>query len=117
MSRERLEEIERLLRVAEQDVSALNEQIDFLKEQIASLRRERELLRPSLIKETPAPYSSPAVSHQSSEDEKIRLFRSLFRGREDVYARRFESRQTGKSGYQPACKNEWVAVFSDGGPS
>lgn len=36
------------------------------------------------------------------------LFRSLFRGRDDVYARRFESRRTGKSGYAPACANEWV---------
>ncbi|MCC7241587.1 MAG: hypothetical protein IT180_06655 [Acidobacteria bacterium] len=40
---------------------------------------------------------------------KIALFRSLFRGREDVYPpRRFESRKTGKSGYAPACANEWV---------
>ena len=40
--------------------------------------------------------------------EKIALFRSLFRGREDVFAKRFESKRTGKSGYQPACANEWV---------
>ena len=39
---------------------------------------------------------------------KIALFRSLFRGREDVYPRRFESRKTGKAGYAPACANEWV---------
>ena len=37
----------------------------------------------------------------------MRLFRSLFRGREDVFARRWESRRTGKSGYSPACANEW----------
>ncbi len=36
------------------------------------------------------------------------MFRALFRGRADVYARRFESRKTGKSGYAPACANEWV---------
>ncbi len=41
-------------------------------------------------------------------EAKIALFRSLFRGREDVYARRFESGKTGKSGYAPACANEWV---------
>src|SRR5437867_5720994 len=52
---------------------------------------------------------SPPLVHQlSSPDEKIALFRSLFRGREDVYPRRFESRKTGKSGYAPACANEWV---------
>jgi superfamily II DNA or RNA helicase/very-short-patch-repair endonuclease len=48
------------------------------------------------------------VNHHSPASEKISLFRSLFRGREDVWARRFESRRTGKSGYAPACANEWV---------
>ena len=49
-----------------------------------------------------------AISQQSSPSAKIALFRSLFRGREDVYPLRFESRKTGRSGYQPACGNEWV---------
>lgn len=48
------------------------------------------------------------VNHFSSSEAKIALFRSLFRGRDDVYPRRFESRKTGKAGYSPACANEWV---------
>ena len=48
------------------------------------------------------------VTNRSSPGAKIELFRSLFRGREDVYARRFESRKTNKAGYAPACANEWV---------
>jgi len=48
------------------------------------------------------------VDHRSPPEAKIALFRSLFRGREDVYPRRFESRKTGKAGYQPACANEWI---------
>ena len=48
------------------------------------------------------------VHLQSTSQAKIALFRFLFRGREDVYARRFESRKTGKSGYAPACANEWI---------
>ena len=48
------------------------------------------------------------VGQQSAPAAKIALFRSLFRGREDVYPCRFESRRTGKSGYAPACANEWV---------
>jgi len=51
---------------------------------------------------------SRAVDRTSSSEDKIALFRSLFRGREDVYPRRFESRKTGRSGYAPACANEWV---------
>jgi hypothetical protein len=48
------------------------------------------------------------VTQSSPANAKIALFRSLFRGREDVYPRRFESRKTGKSGYMPACAHEWV---------
>jgi len=44
----------------------------------------------------------------SPPDEKIACFRSLFRGRTDVYPQRFESRRTGRAGYSPACSNEWV---------
>jgi hypothetical protein len=51
---------------------------------------------------------SGPVDQKSSSQAKIALFRSLFRGRDDVYPRRFESRKTGKSGYAPACANEWV---------
>lgn len=39
----------------------------------------------------------------SPSKDKIKLFRSLFRGREDVCPRRFESMKTVKSGYQPSC--------------
>src|SRR5580704_6035284 len=49
-----------------------------------------------------------SVNHRSPVKDKIALFRALFRGREDVYPRRFESRKTGKSGYAPACGNEWI---------
>jgi superfamily II DNA or RNA helicase/very-short-patch-repair endonuclease len=52
--------------------------------------------------------NDPAITSRSSPENKIRFFRSLFRGREDIYPRRFESRKTGRAGYQPACGNEWV---------
>jgi hypothetical protein len=48
------------------------------------------------------------IDHRSPPEAKIALFRAIFRGREDVYPRRFESRRTGKTGYQPACANEWI---------
>jgi hypothetical protein len=46
------------------------------------------------------------VNNHSSPAAKIALFRSLFRGREEIYPRRFESRKTGKSGYQPALSRQ-----------
>ena len=48
------------------------------------------------------------VNQSAAPEAKIALFRSLFRGRQDVYPRRFENRRTGKTGYAPACGNEWV---------
>lgn len=42
-----------------------------------------------------------------SLEEKVNLFRSLFQGRQDVFARRWFSPTSGKSGYQPLCSREW----------
>jgi superfamily II DNA or RNA helicase len=58
--------------------------------------------------ETTRRAASGPVTHESAPDAKIALFLSLFRGRLDVYPLRFESRTTGRSGYSPACANEWV---------
>jgi hypothetical protein len=49
----------------------------------------------------------------SPPESKVVLFRSLFRGRDDVYARRFESRKANRPGYRPACGNEWDRVLCD----
>ena len=52
-------------------------------------------------------FSDPTVTQSSSTNEKIGLFMSLFRGREDVYAKRWYSVKTEKSGYSPfACLPE-----------
>lgn len=60
-----------------------------------------------------APQPTSAISEPEpsrlSTAEKVALFRRLFRGRTDVYPIRWESKTTGKSGYTPACANEWRA--------
>jgi superfamily II DNA or RNA helicase len=56
----------------------------------------------------------PTVAPQHiklSPEEKVGLFRGLFRGREDVFARRWYSKTSGKSGYQPVCANEWISTL------
>jgi hypothetical protein len=55
------------------------------------------------------PATPPAESSRLSTEEKVALFRQLFRGRTDVYSVRWESKTTGRSGYAPACANEWRA--------
>ncbi|MGN0206479.1 MAG: TOTE conflict system archaeo-eukaryotic primase domain-containing protein, partial [Muribaculaceae bacterium] len=45
--------------------------------------------------------------------EKVALFQGLFKGREDVFAKRWYSDATKKSGYQPVCEREWDRVLCD----
>lgn len=61
---------------------------------------------------TDAPAQRPTLTPQSSA-EKIALFRTLFRGRDDVYPVRFVSTRTGKPGYAPACANKFVRGVCD----
>ena len=49
----------------------------------------------------------PGTDSNSSSGEKIKLFRALFRGREDVYAVFWFNERTGKKGYSPACEDPW----------
>jgi superfamily II DNA or RNA helicase len=68
--------------------------------------------QPTLTAPTPAPLPAPAAQALQatlSTAEKVALFRRLFRGRTDVYPVRWESKTSGKSGYAPACANEWRA--------
>ena len=60
------------------------------------------------------PSSKPLVPSVSlSLQEKVELFQSLFKGREDVFAKRWYSETTKKSGYQPVCVREWNREFCD----
>jgi len=58
----------------------------------------------------PSTVSAPAHA-ELSVPEKITLFRSLFRGREDVYAVQW-ARPDGNVSYSPACLRDWKALRS-----
>jgi superfamily II DNA or RNA helicase len=85
------------------------------RDRLAALQAENERLAALLdshgIQWRQPPSPQPGVrepeSANLSTDEKIALFRRLFRGRVDVYPVRWESKTSGKSGYAPACGNEW----------
>ena len=47
------------------------------------------------------------INSTSNSTSKIRLFMSLFKGRKDVYARRWENKNKRTSGYAPVCLNQW----------
>lgn len=47
------------------------------------------------------------VNNLSDPKDKIALFMTLFKGRDDVFAKRWENKKKGTSGYSPVCLNEW----------
>ena len=54
--------------------------------------------------------TAATVTSKSGPNEKVKLFRSLFHGREEVYAVRWEGRN-GKTGYSPAYRKTWSNSF------
>ena len=77
-------------------------------------RRPRLEQSPSHVKEKPP--SSATVTVDSRPEVKVSLFKDLFRGRDDVYAVRWEGKN-GKTGYSPAGDKEWDKTpSSDRGP-
>ena len=74
------------------------------------IQKERESVQPF---STPPANGASAVNSKSSPEEKVRLFRNLFRGRDDVYAVRWEERNNGKAGYSPACRRVWGVPHSE----
>jgi len=47
------------------------------------------------------------INNLSDSKEKIKLYMSLFKGRDDVFAKRWENKKKGTAGYSPFCLNEW----------
>ena len=75
---------------------------------LAELRRQQETRQICRERSCQEP-AQAAVTMKSSAAEKIAVFRGVFRGREDVFPRRWDNPKTGKSGYSPACDNEWIS--------
>jgi hypothetical protein len=90
-----------------------------LQKRLAELDRERASVlsaieqlqhrRSAEVQATPSSQNMDIAGTTTlSNADKITLYRSLFRGRDDVFPRRWENPKAGKAGYAPACNNEWV---------
>ena len=77
-----------------------------LHDKLAGLHRQPSLF-PDVDPSLPV-ISRPGVTGELSTADKVALFRSLFVGRTDVFPKRWQNQKTNKSGYAPACANEWV---------
>jgi hypothetical protein len=90
--------------------------LEALRKKCRELEEENERLRILLAEHgvVPSPCRATqsvepaAIKSSLSTPEKIALFRSLFRGREDVYAQRWVS-PDGRTGYSPRTARDWQA--------
>lgn len=83
-----------------------------LAEQAEFLRRDANSLLFSPPSASPA-LASPTSSRSFTPEQKVALFLTLFACRTDVYPRRWENPKTGRAGYSPACRHEWVRHVCD----
>src|SRR2546422_7712764 len=79
-----------------------------LEESRTALESLRTVLAAGRLPPPTAPVVIPSRTAPVTSSEKVALFRSMFRGREDVYPNLGTNAKTGRKGYAPACANEWV---------
>jgi hypothetical protein len=104
--RTRRETIQNAIAQEEARLGRLEAERTHARSQLAALRAELAELGAAAL-----PPAIPDVP--KTPEEKVQLFRSLFRGRADVFPTRFVSRRTGKAGYAPACRNKFVPGVCD----
>ena len=85
-------------------LTALNAERADLESRLTRLRAREANRRATDTERSP----TARVTGASPPAAKIALFHSLFRGRDDVFPKRWSNPKSGKSGYSPACANEWV---------
>jgi hypothetical protein len=90
------------------DIASICARLAELEAERGVLNAQLESLRSQQSQEAVRGHSIALITADSTAAEKITLFRRLFAGRPDVFPMRWENRNTGKSGYAPACANEWV---------
>src|SRR5260370_866417 len=79
---------------------------DEVRARIESLRSELTCVTAAASLSPRLPLAVDCKPPRTTAD-KLQLFRSLFRGRGDMFPLRFVSKKTGKAGYAPACFNKW----------
>lgn len=92
----------------EEEIAAVRRDLAALETQRRRLVDRLSHLQKAVRKPTTSEPVKPAVTNASSAMEKVALFRRLFGGRTDVFPARWDNQKSGKSGYAPACSNEWI---------
>lgn len=97
-----------MIHVMQNKIRILEDQLQELYQKKEGLQEELKSARTELAKleNLSSPLSTSTYSSFSLE-EKIQIFKDFFRGRMDVFPKRWHQSRTDKFGYSPACFNEW----------
>lgn len=89
-------------------MNSVNEQLRAIDKELADLESRKQVLieRKASLEKT-RQSQNPSNTNKISDEERISIFTELFKGRSDVFALKWENPKSGKSGYSPACHNEW----------
>lgn len=105
-----------------QDPERLRAELDTLRAENLRLRsllgldaRSPSPAEPPPVSLFDRPEALPTVSEDSPAPQKVALFRTLFKGREDAYALPWENERTGRSGWSPAVRGGWAQARRHGG--
>lgn len=91
------------IRSIENRLTAIEKERSDLLNELKTLRSQQDENKSIMLLGRPTLNKSPETNEAKSE-----LFLTLFRGRQDIYPKRWENNKTSRSGYAPVCENEWV---------
>ena len=94
------QEILELISRGKARLSEIEKERDSIISNLNILRKKLEAIDKNPLK--------PDTTESLNPDEKINLFQSLFRGREDIFPKLWISSKSSRKGYAPACANDWV---------
>jgi superfamily II DNA or RNA helicase len=95
-------------------VHIMHDKVRILEIQLRELEIKKAALQAELknahieLEKSASTVTSIKIHNGFSQEEKIKIFMSLFRGRTEVFPKRWDNAKAGKSGYSPACSNEWI---------
>ena len=85
--------LEQRIAALEQKIQDIDTKREALFQELSTLKNQNHQQRQSLTQLI----IGARVTRQSSTKDKVNLFRDLFKGRDDVYPKRWENSKTGKS--------------------